>query len=259
FHEFIARADAHGLRFLSEAQFSEMQVGALAPSLQQTLLAMSDPLRREQYLDFLKERKFRQTLLCHADRTLDGTPRPETLCALAVSAALRWKADDQSARVTFVGPGTAHVTTDHPLVTRILETIGRSWPSPIWIRQLGSERELPAICDALLRCFGANLVRLHVHPPLVSTIAPERPCVSPVARLEAANGTMLTTVRHTHYQLDDDLGRRIVALLDGTRDRPALLAALQDNGASTDDELAAAIDASLARLAGAGLLLCDEP
>jgi len=259
FHDFIARAEAHGLQFLSEAQFSEMQVGALSRSLQRKLLAIPDPLRREQYLDFLKERKFRQTLLCHADCTLDGTPRPETLRALAVSAALRWKADEQSGRVTFVGPGNAHVITDHPLVVRTLQTIGRGWPSPVWIAQLGSEGELPAICDALLRCFGANLVRLHVHPPLVSTIAPERPRVSPVARLEAAAGTMLTTVRHTHYQLDDDLGRRVAALLDGTRDRPALLAALQDDGASADDDLAAAIDASLARLAGAGLLLCDEP
>ncbi|MGH2840316.1 MAG: hypothetical protein ACRDKY_05780, partial [Solirubrobacteraceae bacterium] len=137
----------------------------------------------------------------------------------------------------------------------ILGAVAGSWPSPIWIRELGSERELPAICDALLRSFGANLVRLHVHPPFVSTWPLERPRASPVTRLEAADGTMLTTVRHTHYELDDDLGRRIAALLDGTRDRAALLAALREDGAPADGELAAAIDASLARLAGAGILI----
>ena len=258
-HEFVARAQSHGLRFLSEAQFSEMQVGALAPSLQRTLLAIGDRLRREQYLDFLKERKFRQTLLCRADRGLHDAPRPEALRGLAVSAALRWKADEASGRVTFVGPGTAHVVTDHPLVVRTLETIARRWPSPVWIAQLGGERELPAICQALLGCFGANLVRLHVHPPFVSASAPERPRVSPLARLEAAEGTMLTTVRHTHHALDDELARRVVALLDGTRDRQALLAALRDDGTPADGDLAAALDASLARLAEAGLLLCDEP
>ncbi len=259
FHDFVARAQAHGLRFLSEAQFSEMQVGALAPTLQRTLLAIGDRLRREQYLDFLKERKFRQTLLCRADRTLEDTPRPETLRALAVSAALRWQVDEESGRVTFVGPGTAHVVTDNPLVVRTLETIARSWPSPVWTAQLGSERELPAICEALLRCFGANLVRLHVHPPLVSTSPPERPRVSPLARLEAAEGTMVTTVRHTHHELDDELARRVAGLLDGTRNRRALLAALRDDGGPADDDLAAALEASLARLAEAGLLLCDEP
>ena len=226
--------------------------------MQRALQTIPDPLRREQYLDFLKERRFRQTLLCRADRTLADAPRAETLRDLAVSAALRWKADEASGSVTFVGPGTAHVTTDHPLVIRILETIARSWPSPVRIRQLGSERELPAIRDALLRCFGANLVRLHVHPPFVSTVAPERPRVSPLARFEASDGTMLTTVRHTQHEVDD-LGRRVVELLDGSRDRAALLAALREGGASADDDLAAAVDATLARLARAGLLLlCDD-
>jgi SAM-dependent methyltransferase len=251
FHEFLDRARAHGLQYLSEAQFSETQVEALPASLQPALQEIGDPLRREQDLDVLKERRFRQTLLCHAGRTLDPEPLPERLRGLAVSAALRWTADAPSGRVTFIGPGTAHVVTDHPLVVRTLEAIGRSWPSPCWIAELGSDRELPAIRDMLLRCYATNLVRLHVHPPFVSTAPSERPRVSPVARLEAADGTMVTTVRHTHHELDDDLARRVATLLDGSRDRAALLAALQDD--------AAAIDASLSRLAGAGMLLCDEP
>ena len=115
----------HGLQYLSEAQFSEMQVAALPPSLQPTLQEIDDPLRREQHLDLLKERRFRQTLLCHAGRPLDHGPRPERLRGLAVSAALRWKRDEQGERVTFIGPGTAHVVTDHSLVVRTLQAIAR--------------------------------------------------------------------------------------------------------------------------------------
>ena len=66
---------------------------------------------------------------------------------------------------------------------------------------------------------------------------------------------MLTTVRHTHYELVDDLARSVAMLLDGTRDAAALLTALQDDSALPEADLAAAIDASLARLAGAGMLL----
>jgi SAM-dependent methyltransferase len=258
-HEFLSRAQAHGLQFLSEAQFSEMQAAALPASLQPALQEIGDPLRREQYLDVLKERRFRQTLLCHAGRRLDAEPRPERLRGLAVSAALRWTADEQSDRVTFIGPGTAHVVSDHPLVVRTLQAIARSWPSPCWIAELGSERELPAIRDILLRCYAANLVRLHVHPPFVSTTPSERPRLSPLARLEAAEGTMLTTVRHTHYELDDDVARRVATLLDGSRDRAALRTALQEDPTLADADLAAAIDASLSRLAAAGMLLCDQP
>ena len=43
----------------------------------QALLAIEDPVRREQYLDFLKARMFRQTLLCRAELAIDRTPHPE--------------------------------------------------------------------------------------------------------------------------------------------------------------------------------------
>jgi SAM-dependent methyltransferase len=258
FHEFVAQAAAHGLQYLTEAEFSETQLGALPQPLQQALLRISDPLRREQYLDFLKERMFRQTLLVHDAIELDRTPRPQRLAPLAVSAPLRRGEADDAGRVTFTGAGGAHLTTDHPLVIGVLQQIGAAWPAAPWIARLGSERELPAICEALLRCFCANLVRLHVHPPALSTVAPDRPRVSALARLEAAQGELLTTARHTGLRLDDELGARLVTLLDGTRDRADLLDALAPGAAMSRDELAEGLEASLARLAGAGLLLPDE-
>ena len=256
FHEFVAAAAAADLQFLSEAQFSEMQLGALPEQLRQALLTISDPLRREQYLDFLKERMFRQTLLCHAGVHVDRTPQPERLAALAVSGPLRWSSDD-SGRVTFVGAGGAHLTTVHPLVIGALQEVGDAWPAAAWIAQLAPDGKLGTICDALLRCYAANLVRLHVHPPAVSTVAPARPQVSALARLEAAQGELLTTVRHTGIRFDDDLARRLVVLLDGSRDRAALLKDLAPNAAMGPDELAAELEHSLERLARAGLLLPD--
>jgi SAM-dependent methyltransferase len=258
FHEFVAQAGNHALQFLAEAEFSEMQVGALPEQLQQALLTISDPLRREQYLDFLKERMFRQTLLVPAAATVDRTPRPQRLAALAVSGPLRWSADPDTGRLTFVGAGGAHLTTDHPLVIGVLQRIGDAWPAAPWIADLAADdSELPTICEALLRCYAANLVRLHVAPPAVSTVAPERPRVSPLARLEAGQGELLTTVRHTGLRVDDDLGRRLVALLDGTRDRAALLDELAPASALARDELVAGLEHSLERLARAGLLLPD--
>lgn len=259
FHDFVAQASAHGLQYLTEAEFSETQLGALPEQLQQALLTISDPLRREQYLDFLKERMFRQTLLVRGSIELDRTPRPERLGALAVSAPLRWGASEETSRTTFTGPGGAHLTTDHPLVIGVLRKIGDAWPAAPWIADLAaSKKELPAICDALLRCFAANLVRLHVHPPQLSTVAPQRPRVSALARLEAAQGELLTTTRHTAIRLDDDLGQRLITLLDGTRDRAALIEALAADAALSRDELAAGLEQSLERLAGAGLLLPDD-
>ena len=259
FHEFAARAAGHGLQYLSEAEFSEMQLGALPEQLQKALLTISDPLAREQYLDFLKERMFRQTLLCHAAVTVDRTARPERLAPLAASAPLRWTEDDDgSGKLTFAGPGGAHLTTDHPVVIGALQQLGAAWPAAARVSELAPDGGLQTVCDALLRCFAANLVRLHVHPPAVSVVAPPRPRVSPLTRLEAEQGEMLTTARHTGIRVDDDLGRRLVTLLDGTRDRAALLAELAPSSALGGDELATGLEQSLERLARAGLLLPDD-
>ena len=77
FHEFAAHAARHGLQYLAEADFFEMQIGAASEPAAQALMAIEDPVRREQYLDFLKGRMFRQTLLCRAELAIDRTPRPE--------------------------------------------------------------------------------------------------------------------------------------------------------------------------------------
>jgi hypothetical protein len=74
----------------------------------------------------------------------------------------------------------------------------------------------------------------------VSTSPPARPRISPHARLQAAEGTAVTTVRHTAVRLDDAGTRHVATLLDGSRTRDSLDAQ------------------ALERIAAAGLLLREE-
>jgi hypothetical protein len=99
FHEFVAHAGRHGLQYLAEADFFEMQTGAAPEPAADALVGVEDPVRREQYLDFLKGRTFRQTLLCRAEQAIDRAPRPGVIERLAVSTQVRAR-DDR----TFEGP-----------------------------------------------------------------------------------------------------------------------------------------------------------
>src|SRR5439155_25647534 len=68
FHQFMGRAGAKGLQYLGEAQIGSMVAGKFGPEGEQILRQISpDLLHMEQYMDFLRNRMFRQTLLCHAD------------------------------------------------------------------------------------------------------------------------------------------------------------------------------------------------
>jgi SAM-dependent methyltransferase len=77
--------------------------------------------------------------------------------------------------------------------------------------------------EAMLRAFVTGEVQLHVWAPALPAAMPERPVASALARLQAARGTRITNLWHGSVEVPDALGRRLITLLDGTRDRAALL------------------------------------
>ena len=238
FADFAAHAGRHGLRYLAEADFFEMTVPAeLAPAM----AGIEDPIAREQYLDFFKGRLFRQTLLCHADverREVD----PARVAGMLAASPAQPDGDPDAGRVTFRGPRGASLTTDEPTAKAAMVTLGAAWPDAVPVAELGGE-PLHAL---LLQAYAANLVQLHVWTPPLATTPSERPVVSALARLQAAEGTRITNLRHATVEVNDDLGRRLVQLLDGTRDRAALLHEL---GRPADE-----LERSLQGLASAALL-----
>jgi cyclopropane fatty-acyl-phospholipid synthase-like methyltransferase len=263
FHEFAAHAGRHQLQYLAEADFFEMQIGTLPEQVAEELRRVDDPVRREQYLDFLRGRMFRQTLLCRAELALDRTPRPRVVRGMAVSSSARRRGEPNAdGRTTFEGPAGSTLTTDHPVVIHALERIGDSWPAAVWVHELvpqdATDADSDALCDALLRSYAGNLVQLHVHPPELVTSPGQRPEASPLAREQARTGALVTNLRHTSVRIEDDLGRRLVMLLDGRRDRAELAAELRSwltrSGHKVPEELDDGLERSLVALAQLGLL-----
>jgi len=182
---------------------------------------------------------------------------------LAVSSpALPAGARAQDGRTTIEGPSGATLTTGHPLVIQALERVGTSWPGGVWVRDLlpdeieDDDRE--AVCDALLRCYAANLVHLHVRLPVLTTSVSERPEASPLARHQARTGPLVTSLRHEVVRIEDALGRRLVTLLDGSRDRATLVnelrAYLPEADLREPPAIEAGLDRSLDGLASLALL-----
>lgn len=84
-----------------------------------------------------------------------------------------------------------------------------------------------------------------------------RPEASPLARAMARAGPDLVSLEHEHVRLEDPPVRHLVRLLDGTRDRPALVDALVDaarDGERLRGQIADGLEHNLRALAGLGLL-----
>lgn len=220
FHEFAAHAGGHRLQFLCEAELVAMAYGGLAPDAKRMLDAL-DPLAREQYLDFVKCRRFRQTLLCHQGVAVARQLGPEKVPAFRLSTRRRVQVGDPSAADS--------PQADGALPRAMLNALDDAAPGVLTLDELAAR--MPGSDGDYLRrlawaaaCAGA--IQLHVHMPRLATVPGERPVASAVARAQLEHGETVTNLRHDAVTLDDEIVRRLLPLLDGTRDLAALAAAL---------------------------------
>ena len=65
FSEFMAEAEKHDLQYLSDCALSTMYLDNMPKRAAEKLAGIGSLVRAEQYMDFINNRRFRRTLLCH--------------------------------------------------------------------------------------------------------------------------------------------------------------------------------------------------
>lgn len=79
FQEFVSNARKHNLNYLGDSSLSAMFVGNLPEKTAEKLQSINDIVRTEQYMDFITNRKFRTTLLCHDNVVINRAIEPSKL------------------------------------------------------------------------------------------------------------------------------------------------------------------------------------
>jgi methyltransferase-like protein len=246
FHEFIERAMAAGLQYLGESDFPSMLAENFEP---QTAAILKDAplLRQEQYMDFLRNRMFRGTLLCRegvrVDRNVD--PRRITQLQLVLERRLETPGTNVQASEPVVcrGPSETAVATA-PLTKAALLCLDEAWPRSVRFddllaaaeqRQDTSQGQLRLedggaseshLAIGLTKLYAKGILRALVDPPKFVTTVSQRPTSSPLARLQAGQQPWVTNRRHESIRLQG-AAHSLLPCLDGQHDRAALLAALQ--------------------------------
>jgi len=241
FHEFNEAANRHGLQFLAEADFTDMQIAGLTEEATSVLSKMEqcNLVAREQYQDFIEGRSFRQTLLCRQERKLERELKPERafdLLAAADTSPARSDAGLTNRTMEDFQRGKAVIATSHPVLKSALALLGKVWPRRVPFGELldtararagtpstDGEADRRDLGEFLIRCYGVGFVDLHTFPSIFVTEIPERPMTSPLIRWQLQQGPSISSLRHLPLKIEDALGRELLALLDGTRDRAALL------------------------------------
>ena len=291
-HDFAARAAAHGLQYLGDARFRAMADNQ-PPAVRAVLDGLaSDAVEREQYLDYLRNRNFRRTLLCREGVALTRPVSPAGVVRLRVATRVAPVSAGTDLHPTaveqFRGEAGTVIATGNPLVKAALRVLAEHWPRSLpfddlhrlalarLVQATGAEpapadREPRTLAEALIQAFAADVVELYAHEPDFVVEIGEHPTASPLARLQAEAGHRVTNLRHKVVPLSD-FDRLVLRQLDGRRDWFAILDALdqavssgafplsQDGRPLTDplrirQVLGKSLDPSLTRLAAGALLV----
>jgi cyclopropane fatty-acyl-phospholipid synthase-like methyltransferase len=296
FHELVARADAAGLAYLGSARFSLLEASA-PPEARDTIgrLAGEDRITYEQYLDFMLNRAFRQSLFCHASAALPLQAEPTAAAIPALRFTAMARPESPAPDLTSDAPEPFHTLwDDHVSITRprlktTVALLYDRWPRSATFEDLrlaslarlgqpDSDAADPApdrreFAALVLQGIVSTLIAPHVHEP---PIAPEPgPCprTTPLARYQASAGAKVVNLRNSFAVLRD-LDRLVLPLLDGRHDRAAVAAELQtlvargslslrhEGQPLTDPAAIAAllheqVAASFTRLAGEALFLAE--
>lgn len=247
FHEFIQRARQHGLQFLAEGEYAISELDNLPLEISQTVRQLTgDLIQQQQYLDFVVNRTFRQTLLCHEAINLRRPPAPDQLSAFSVASLLLPESEKPDLRSTgaekFVSPRGMKLTASNAVAKTALMYLSEIWPQAIQFDELlavararlnpdappvySAERlahDARTVAELLLRSFASDLVELHVRPARFVTQISERPALSPLARHQARLGRNVINLRHETITVEDEITYRLLPFVDGQHDRAALL------------------------------------
>ncbi len=263
FTGFMRHAQQNGLQYLCEAALPPPPDPCYRQEIRSAMEAMApgNIIAQEQMLDFARARKFRETLLCRADREMRRDYPPESFRRLQLASPATSAQGDAPGAMIFTLPGGIKMEANHPGAVALMLALERAWP-----RGLGFEEIEPRLAgtglslDAsgatmLMRMAVAKFVELHAWRPRLPAGMPERPRASAASRQEIRAHSQGVTLLHSMVKLDDAVAQKFFLLLDGTRDRGALLEALAGEFPEIPrEELGKQLEPSLQYFYGAGFI-----
>ncbi len=244
FYKFIKRAKEHGLQYLAEANFSTMLSSGFSEDVAQTLDMISNNIiHKEQYMDFIRNRFFRRTLLCHTENALKRDLGAEDVSGLLIASDINPETEtvDLSPEIkqSFRTPQGLTVESDFPLTKAVLTILNEHWPKALdqetlvlWANQrLGNSlslngadltRSLKTLLGDMLKCYTIDAVEFHTWQADFITEISEQPKINKFAAYLASQNQPVVNQRHEIVNLDP-VAKQMIRILDGTKDRTTIL------------------------------------
>ena len=240
FHQFTRDLNKFGLRYICDAEQQDFELDALPEGVGTKFEAVSEnTIEVEQYIDFFKNTRFRRSLICHEGIELDSAYRLERIqtlyAATDVVPILNAPGNRVKEITAYRTPTGRRFSTQHQLAQITLRLLSDIRPCTIQVntlieavtRELESKapnisKQTEKIGHASYSLFFNGVLDLLGAERRCVPDTGELPMVSPVSRLLAPLHRV-TNLCHRTIMLDDDMAYFVLAHLDGTQNRDALV------------------------------------
>lgn len=287
FYEFAEAAAGKGLQYMWDANVLQATDFTLPAKIRQAV-EKAPLVRKEQYKDFLLNRAFRSTLLCHVDVSLQRSIGTDKVRKRHIALARDFGSVDVNIRnddMTSIPLPHGAVTVKHRLAKATIMHLKEIFPQFVSFENLKEtatkriaasggratgalDHAEDTVASMVLTGYASGLCELCVTPPHWCLTISERPRASALTLLNAREGKLIVNPLQVPIPLNVP-SRYLLQHLTGEHDREGLVGILQDAvRAETlsvkatvprDHDLSSVVaqfvDTALHRIARAGLLI----
>ncbi len=246
FYEFVEMLKQHELQFLGESNLASMITSNLPTKAAESLTKLTTDIHhRSQYTDFVTNRMFRQSLLCHKECKVDRHINNDRIVNARFSG--HFAVDDpklnnelsSEIEVSFKCSNGRGLKTKNSALKALLFSMSEAWPSSLSTTELQKriesrlaenlvvgEPEQVSIANLTAVNIMQMLVRgdieFHFAPDRFAAETSDKPRVSKLTHEQSKAGQLITTQRHTMLNADP-LTRLLIEKLDGEHTQQELI------------------------------------
>lgn len=252
FHQFMQHAMGAGLQYLGEPSLDQMLAANFSEKVAKTLEGVSgNIIAKEQYMDFVRNRSFRKTLLCQHEATLARNINADSIKSFYYTSQIA----RPEVGTLDLNPGVSHVfklrtrsniliNADSSFVKAAFETLSGYGLRRISFGELleaartktaaiSELRDAPnraaleeaTLAANLLPLYTRGIIDIFADRPVFAQTIPEKPHVTPLARHQAMHSRQITNLAHQPVSLEL-VERYVVAACDGEKNQAELVDSL---------------------------------
>jgi methyltransferase-like protein len=238
FHEFNSAANRHGLKYLGDSDVRTMSTRDLTPEAQQLLTKTPSMIETEQYMDFLRNRMFRTSLIVHDNKNPIYNLNSAAIVNFNVTSTLtpaEQNMDLHSANpAQFITHDGTTIGTTEPLMKAALLCLYEFSPNSMTTAEIieGACKKLgskpPVATEEIAKVtaqIGQTLITAYTSLPAGSlelttrqinrsSLISSKPRAFKLAQIQAGTIGMVTNPRHQMIRLGD-FEKVLLPMLDG--------------------------------------------